>query len=91
MPDLISLPRQVLSRGHPVFSWIPASAGMTACATTYDVLYAFQAFKEEKALNPKPGSGPCFCHFSSNTELSTNHIIQGLTPVSIGQEPAYDL
>jgi len=22
MPDLISLPRQVVSRGHPVLSWI---------------------------------------------------------------------
>jgi len=29
MPDLINLPRQVLSRGHPVFAWIPAFAGMT--------------------------------------------------------------
>ena len=29
MPDLISLPRQVVSRGHPVYFWIPASAGMT--------------------------------------------------------------
>jgi hypothetical protein len=29
MPDLISLPRQVVSRGHPVFFWIPAYAGMT--------------------------------------------------------------
>jgi hypothetical protein len=26
---LISLPRQVVSQGHPVFFWIPASAGMT--------------------------------------------------------------
>ena len=34
MPDLISLPRQVLSRGHPVRTWIPPGvdpgfAGMT--------------------------------------------------------------
>jgi len=27
---LISLLRQVVSRGHPVFFWIPAFAGMTA-------------------------------------------------------------
>jgi len=32
MPDLIR---------HPVFSWIPAYAGMTACAMNYDVLYDF--------------------------------------------------
>jgi hypothetical protein len=30
MPDLIR---------HPVFSWISASAGMTACAITYDAPY----------------------------------------------------
>jgi hypothetical protein len=34
MPDSISLPRQVVSRGHPgdprpSLPWIPASAGMT--------------------------------------------------------------
>ena len=29
MPDLISLPQHVVSRGHPVFFWIPAFAGMT--------------------------------------------------------------
>jgi hypothetical protein len=32
MPDLIR---------HPVLSWIPAYAGMTAYAMDYDVLYNF--------------------------------------------------
>jgi len=38
MPDLIPAEDGIFDR-HPVFSWIPASAGMTACAIIYDVLY----------------------------------------------------
>jgi len=40
MPDLRSLPRHSVSRGHPDLSWIPASAGMTECDMSYDVLYS---------------------------------------------------
>jgi len=42
MPDVRSLSRHGLSRGHPVFSWIPAFAGMTLCAIimTLCIIYA---------------------------------------------------
>jgi len=33
--SLISLPRQVVSQGHPVPYWIPACAGMTALMNKY--------------------------------------------------------
>jgi hypothetical protein len=39
MPDLIR---------HPVRSWIPAYAGMTACAMTYGALYKWISYKDSR-------------------------------------------
>jgi hypothetical protein len=58
MPDSISLPSHVASRGHPEIYWIPASAGMTAArgfvvSCNYIPLYMCR-FKLVKHISRRP-------------------------------------
>ena len=52
MPDLIPAEDGIFDR-HPVFSWIPASAGMTERAITYFALYNLKILRKSAFENRK--------------------------------------